>query len=181
MLSAADGGVLRELLSAELNRRADIYGGSIAGRLRLPMEIIDGVRAWMGSRFLIGFRLIAEEFVPGGMSLQDARVIAKRVVAAGVSLLDVTVDSHTESPVARFPGWCIPLANSIKRVIPDVPVIGSGLLSDPYLADSVVQDGSVDLVMLGRTLRRHPDWPLRARDLLSEAGPRRTLVGLEDE
>jgi len=51
-----------------------------------------------------------------------------------------------------------------------VPVIGSGELGDPHLADSVVRDGSVDLVMLDGSLRRDPDWPLRARDILERTG-----------
>ncbi len=167
MLSSADGGVLHALVSPLLNQRFDAYGGNIDGRLRLPQEIIEGINAWLGRRLFVGFRLIAEEFTAGGMSLHDARVVAKRVVAAGVKLLDVTVDVQTATPIARFPGWCVPLANSIKRIIPDVPVICSGSLGDPQLADSVVRDGSVDIVMLGRSLRSNPDWPRIARAALA--------------
>lgn len=169
MLSSADGGQLHHLVSPLFNQRADAYGLTIAGRLRLPLEIIEGVRAWMGRRLIVGFRLLAEEFTPGGMSLQDARVVAKRVTAAGVRLLDVTVAGNDSATLARFPGWAIPLANGIKRVIPDAPVIGSGLLGDPLLADSVVRDGSVDLVMLRQALRADPDWPIRAREALAAA------------
>lgn len=166
MLSSADGGLLHQLVSPLLNQRSDIYGLTIAGRLRMPLEIIEGVRAWMGRRLIVGFRLLAEEFAPGGMSLQDARVVAKRVTAAGVRLLDVTVADGVSATLARFPGWAVPLANGIKRVIPDVPVIGSGLLGDPHLADSVIRDGSIDLVMLRQALRTNPDWPHYARDEL---------------
>lgn len=169
-LSAADGGVLHILVSPLLNQRHDTYGGNVEGRLRLLQMIIEGMRDWLGRRLLIGVRLLADEFVPGGTSLHDARVIAKRVVAAGARLLDVTVDWRQEAPIAQFPGWCVPLANSVKRVIPDVPVICSGSMGDPHLADSVVRDGSVDLVMLGRTLRRDPDWPHAARAILAANG-----------
>jgi 2,4-dienoyl-CoA reductase-like NADH-dependent reductase (Old Yellow Enzyme family) len=171
VLTSADGGVLHHLISPLHNQRADIYGLTIGGRLRMPLEIIEGVRAWLGRRIIVAFRLLAEEFMPGGMSLQDARVVAKRVTAAGVRLLDVTVGDGDTATLARFPGWAVPLANGIKRVIPDVPVIGSGLLGDPLLADSIIRDGSVDLVMLREALRADPDWPLHARDALDAEEP----------
>lgn len=168
MLSAADGGLLHSLVSPLRNQRADGYGLGATGRLRMPLEIVEGLRRWLGSRLIIGFRLLADEFVPGGLSLQDARVLAKRLTAAGVGLLDVTVAPTAATTVARFPGWAVPLANSIKRIT-EVPVIGSGLLGDPQLADSVVRDGSVDLVMLGRALALDPDWPRSAYEALHPA------------
>ncbi len=168
LLTAADGGALHQLLSPLQNQRADDYGPSSEGRSRLALEILEEIRRWLGRRLLLGFRLPADEFTPGGLTLQDARVLAKRVTAAGVRLLDIT--AHAAPPgVARFPGWAVPLAASVKRVV-DVPVIGSGELGDPHLADSVVRDGSVDLVMLDGSLRRDPDWPLRARDILERTG-----------
>ncbi len=165
-LSAADGGILHALISPLANRRNDSFGGSLDNRLRLITQIIEGIRQWLGSRFIIGFRLVAEEFSANGLTLQDARVIARRLTATGVHLIDVTTDMRTDIKVAHFPGWRVPLAASIKQVLPDVPVIGSGLLGDPLLADSVVRDGSVDLVMLGRSLRTNAYWTQLARIVL---------------
>lgn len=167
ILSAADGGVLHALTSPLSNRRTDQYGGSLTNRLRLPLEIIEGIRNWLGTHVLIGFRLIAEEFAPEGITLQDARVNARRLAAAGIRLIDVTTDSSDRAPVAYFPGWRVPLAERIKQVVPDIPVIGSGSLGDPHLADSVIRDGSVDLVMLGRALRDNPYWAHIARIVLA--------------
>jgi 2,4-dienoyl-CoA reductase-like NADH-dependent reductase (Old Yellow Enzyme family) len=167
MLSSADGGLLHAFVSPVHNRRIDAYGGDSTGRLRLPLEIIEGVRGWLGRRLIIGFRLVAEEFSPGGMSLQDARVIAKRVTSAGVVLLDVTVSADDAATLARFPGWAVPLANGIKRITREVPVIGSGFQGDALLADSVVRDGSIDLVQIDHSLRNDPDWPRAALALMA--------------
>lgn len=164
LLSAADGGALHGLISPLHNRRADHYGADSAGRQRLALGIVETIRHWLGRRLIIGFRLIADEFAPGGLTLQDARVLAKRLTAAGVGMLDVAVPPDQPN-VARFPGWTIPLAASLKRIT-DVPVGGSTDLGDPLLADSVVRDGSVDLVMLDQSLRRDPDWPRRAMEML---------------
>jgi 2,4-dienoyl-CoA reductase-like NADH-dependent reductase (Old Yellow Enzyme family) len=164
--TAADGSLLHQLISPLYNRRDDAYGGSLENRLRFARELVEEVRRWVGRRLLIGFRLLADELTPGGLNLQDARIAAKRLTAVGVQLLDIAAPAAGPQ-VARFPGWAIPLANSIKRIT-DVPVIGSGQLSDPLLADSVVRDGSVDLVMLGTALRADPDWPRRARERLAQ-------------
>lgn len=167
MLSGADGNLLQSMISPLTNRRYDEYGRTIDGRLRILTDIVESIRQWMGKRLIIGFRLVAEEFDVGGITLQDARMIASRAIGAGVHLLDVTADTRNDhAQIARFPGWCIPLASSIKRCIPDTPVIGSGLLGEPHLADSLVREGSVDMVMLGNTLRTNPEWPNLARAFL---------------
>jgi 2,4-dienoyl-CoA reductase-like NADH-dependent reductase (Old Yellow Enzyme family) len=159
MLSAADGGILHSLLSPLRAATTPAIAPANHDRLRLPLLIIDAIRDWPGKHSLIGFRLIAEEFAPGGLTLQDTRLIARRLTTAGIRLLDITVDRETAVPLARFPGWAIPLAGSIKRTVSDVPIIGSGQLSDPLVADGSIRDGSVDLVMLGAALRSRPDWP----------------------
>lgn len=166
-LSSADGGFLHLLVSPLTNQRTDAYGSTKTNRLRFALEIIEGARTWLGPRFLIAFRMVAEEFIPNGITMHDARVMARRLVTSGVNMLDVMTDTRTEATVARFPGWRVPLAGGIKRVMPDVPVISSGLLGDPYLADSVVRDGSIDLVMLGRALQANPYWAHLARIVLA--------------
>ena len=102
----------------------------------------------MGSRFVVGIRLNVEEFAPGGLTLQDARVIAKRLIAAGVKLLEVSAEAKGNVPVAQFPGWRVPLAAGIKAVV-DVPVIVGALSDDVLLADSVIREGSADPSTLG--------------------------------
>jgi 2,4-dienoyl-CoA reductase-like NADH-dependent reductase (Old Yellow Enzyme family) len=169
MLTAADGSLLHTLISPLQNTRNDDYGGTMERRLQFARHIIETIRQWMGQRLIIGFRMLADELLPGGITLQDARIIASHVTAAGVHLLDITAGTSggPAAPVAQFPGWCLPLANSIKRFVPDTPIISSGLLGEPYLADGAIRDGSIDMVMLGHTLRNNPEWPRMARSFLT--------------
>lgn len=167
MISMADGGVLHNLVSPLRNKRHDTYGGDTrSGRLRLPLDIIKGIRMYLGKSMVLGFRLVADEFIPGGIQLSNSHTIARHLVAAGINIIDVTTDTYSEVPVAQFPGWRIPLAHSIKCAVPDIPIIGSGLLSNPFLAESFVRDGSVDMVLLERTLQVNPYWPQLAQILL---------------
>lgn len=166
LISAADGGMLHQLLSPLYNQRVDHYG-TPSGRSRLMLEIVEGARAWLGKRVILGVRLLPDEFTPGGLNAQDARMLARRLSAAGMQLLDLAAPP-VQAHVARFPGWAIPLAHTIRRML-DVPVIGSGELDDPHLADSIIRDGLVDLVMLDEVLYHDPDWPLRAQRVLMDA------------
>jgi 2,4-dienoyl-CoA reductase-like NADH-dependent reductase (Old Yellow Enzyme family) len=170
MFSCADGGPFEQLVSPLRNRRSDRYGGNTSGRLRLLLKVVEAVAAWMGSTFVVGVRLNVEEFTPGGLTLQDTRVIAKRLIATGVKLLEVSAEVNGDTPVARFPGWRVPLAAEIKVVV-DVPVIVGGLSDDIWLANSVIRNGGADLVALNETLQMHPDWPQQAHALLAEFEP----------
>jgi len=161
MLSTAGGSVFEQFVSPLRNRRTDRYGGDPIGRLQLLLDVIDGIASWLGHQFAVGIRLNVEEFTIGGLTLQDSRTIATRLVSSGVNLIEVSAEMIGGAPVARFPGWRVPLAEGIKSVV-DVPVMVGGQLSDPLLANSVVRDGSADLIAIGEWLKLEPDWPRRA-------------------
>jgi 2,4-dienoyl-CoA reductase-like NADH-dependent reductase (Old Yellow Enzyme family) len=169
MFSCADGGPFAQLVSPLSNQRTDRYGGSLDGRLRLLLEVVEGIGARKAGAFIVGVRLNAEEFAPGGLTLHDARVIAQWLAGAGVKLLEVSAAIGPDTPIARFPGWCVPLAAAIKAVV-DVPVMVGGLSEDVSLVNNVIREGSADLVALGEVLRARPDWPRYAWATLIQSG-----------
>lgn len=167
MLSCADGGPFDQLISRAAQSHNDTHGNRNNSRTQLLLEVIEGITKRLGKRLIVSVRINVGESSTSGLSLQDARVIAKRLVGAGVRLLEVSCESGSDVPLARFPGWCVPLAAAVKAVV-DVPVMVGGLLADPELADSVVADGSADLVALGESLRAEPRWPQYAHSVLIE-------------
>lgn len=167
MLSTAGGGVFEQLVSPLQNHRADRYGGDPIRRLRLLSDVVNDIGSWIGHHFIIGARLNVEEFTSGGLTLQDARTIATRLTSSGVGLIEVSAETVGEAPVARFPGWHVPLAEGIKTVV-NVPVMVGGQLDDPALADSVIREGSADLIAIGERLHAQPGWPMRAWAALHE-------------
>jgi 2,4-dienoyl-CoA reductase-like NADH-dependent reductase (Old Yellow Enzyme family) len=168
MLSTADGGPFEQLVSPLQNQRNDRYGSDSAGRLRLLLAVVEGIQRWIGEQFVVGVRLNVEEFTAGGLMLQDARVIAKRLIGAGVRLLEISAKTSGDTPIARFPGWLVPLAAGIKTVV-EVPVLVGSLSDDPKLADGLIRDGSADLAALNEALRKEPLWPQRAQIALAQA------------
>lgn len=167
MLSCADSGPFHELISPLTNTRTDTYGGSLENRTRLLLEVTERLHTRFGARAFISLKLLVEEFTPGGVTLQDARVIARRLTGAGVRLIEAYAVAEGATHVAHFPGWQVPLAASL-RTIADVPVLVGGLSDDPELADSIIRDHSADMVALGDVLCDEPDWPMRARLALRE-------------
>jgi 2,4-dienoyl-CoA reductase-like NADH-dependent reductase (Old Yellow Enzyme family) len=97
----------------------------VVGRSQLLREVVEGIDRCLGSQFIVGVRLNAEEFTPGGLSLQDARLLATRLASAGVRLLEIHAQTASNTPIARFPGWCVPMAAGIKAVV-DSAMVGAG-------------------------------------------------------
>jgi 2,4-dienoyl-CoA reductase-like NADH-dependent reductase (Old Yellow Enzyme family) len=148
MLSTADNGPFHRLNEPPL--------GEI--RLTTLLYVIESIVAWLGRRCVIGLRLGIEEQMPGGLSLQDARVVARRLTSAGVSFIEVVMRVGRDMPLAQFPGWCVPVASALKSVV-DVPVLVGGQIDDFELAEQSLREGSTDLVAIGERLQLDPRWP----------------------
>lgn len=153
-----------QFLSPLDNQRTDEYGGELAGRARFAMEVVAAVRA-SAPRLPVSFRYSADEFAPGGFSRQDGLELAGMLAKAGVNMVSVSAGSARSGPIPwlittpmAYPaGLFVPLAADIKRTVP-VPVAVVGRLHDPDLAESVLREGSADLIVLGRALIADPDW-----------------------
>jgi dimethylglycine catabolism A len=83
------------------NTRADGYGGSIAGRLRLPLEVHGAVREAVGAGFAVGCRFLGDEVIEGGSDLEEARAFAVAFAAAGLDFLSISKGGKFED--ARQP------------------------------------------------------------------------------
>lgn len=136
-------------------------------RLTRLLSVVETIVERIGRRFVIGVRLGVEEHMPGGLSLQDARVVARRLTSAGVNLIEVAVRVGPDTPVAQFPGWCVPVAAAIRSFV-DVPVMVGGLLDDPFVAESAVAEGGADLIAVADRLREEPRWPDEAWTALND-------------
>lgn len=73
-----------------LNTRADGYGGALANRLRLPLEVFKSVRAAVPPRFLVGARYLADECIDGGFHAGEAAQIGVALAQAGFDFLSLS-------------------------------------------------------------------------------------------
>jgi len=75
---------------SKTNQRADGYGGSLEGRLRLPLEVIAAVRDTVGEDFTVGCRMLGEEVVSGGTGVEEACEIAATLTSGGLDFVSVS-------------------------------------------------------------------------------------------
>ena len=166
-LHSAHGYLPLAFLSPLTNFRTDAYGGSFANRARFALEVISAIRSAVGGRVAVGCRFSAEEYLPGGLTLEETIAYARALEGAGVDYLSVTGGVYASftriiPPMDYAPGWLLPTAAAIKASV-GVPVIGVSRIVDPQLADAAIAAGEVDLVALGRALLTDPELPRKAQ------------------
>lgn len=157
----ANGYFLSSFISGRTNNRVDEYGGSLEGRLRMPLEMIKMVRDEIGPDYPLFLRMGTTE-PRGGRSLEETKVMAKAFEAAGITALDLNVGSYTEWDY-EFPsyyltnGFNMDEVEAIRKVV-NIPVIGGGRITEPRMAEALLLDDRVDMVQLGRALIADPEW-----------------------
>lgn len=162
------GYMINQFLSPEANKRFDEFGGTITNRARFMVEVIKNVRAKVGPDFPISYRLGTCDYVPGGITLEEAQIFAQMAVAAGADMIHCTqgmyVSRHTLiSPAAVPKAAFVNNAAAIKAVV-DVPVVATGRINDPVMADSIIRQGKADMCTMARASLADPAMPQKAKE-----------------
>ncbi|MCG8925159.1 bifunctional salicylyl-CoA 5-hydroxylase/oxidoreductase [Lentzea sp. CC55] len=174
-LHCAHGYLLSSFLSPIANRRTDPYGGSLANRLRFPLEVFDAVRsAWPAERPMI-VRISATDWAEGGNTEHDAVEIAKAFIAHGADAIDVSSGQVTadERP-AYGRSYQTPFADRIRHEVAaatGTAVIAVGAIASYDDVNSILLAGRADLCALGRTHLYDPHWTLHAAADQDHRGP----------
>lgn len=177
-LHGAHGYLINEFLSPYSNQRTDKYGGSPEKRMTFLAEIVTGIRKLCGPGFPISVRLSCDEFVAGGLKIEDSIQIAQALEQLGVAAINVSAGVY-ESGYAimepqSFPeGWKKHLATEIKKNV-SIPVIAVNNIKNPATAEQFLQEGVSDFVALGRAQLCDPQWGNKAK-AGQDAGIRKCL------
>ena len=167
-IHGAHGYLLSQFMSSFSNKRTDKYGGNLMSRLRFPLEIIESIRKKCGDDFIIGVRLSGDEFIEGGLSIEDNKAIAMIFENAGVDIIHVSAGIYASSEVI-IPtfninhGWNVNAAEEIKKVC-SIPIITVGRINDPIIAESVIKSGKADFVAMARASLTDPELPNKAKE-----------------
>lgn len=166
-LHAAHGYLLDEFLSPYTNKRTDRYGGSFANRLRILEEMITAIRHLCGANFAISVRVSADEFVDGGLKLEDSVKIARALESLGIDVINVSSGIYETSTTiiepASYPqAWKKHLAETIRKNV-KIPVIAVNNIKDPDVAEKLLEDGVCDFIALGRASLADPEWSNKAK------------------
>jgi 2,4-dienoyl-CoA reductase-like NADH-dependent reductase (Old Yellow Enzyme family) len=169
----ANGYLLDQFLTEGVNLRQDSYGGDIAGRMQLMVEVVRAVRSAVGGAFVVGVRISqgkVNDFVHKWSGAEDDAAIIFGTL--GRLPLDYLHTTEFEAWRPAFGKTGASLAALAKRYS-GLPVLANGSLHDRKRAVELVANGEADFVSLGRGALTHADWParLRAATPLAEFDP----------
>jgi anthraniloyl-CoA monooxygenase len=170
-LHCAHGYLLSSFISPVTNQRDDGYGGSLAGRLRYPLEVFDAMRAvWPADRPMT-VRISATDWYPGGITGEDAVEIARAFLAAGADAIDVSTGQVTPDETPAFGrSYQTPFADAIRNRL-GIATIAVGVISSYDDVNSIILAGRADLCALGRAHLHDPNWTLHAAAEQGYDGP----------
>jgi len=160
------GDLIAQLLSPLLNKRTDEMGGPPENRARFLTRLIQKVKESAGQDFPVMVKLVCDEFVPDGLSIDGGKEIAKLVENAGADAIVANAGNkstkHITIPTQESPpGLLLDLAAQIKGSV-GIPVVAIGKISNPPMANEVIAQGKADFVAMARALIADPDLPRKA-------------------
>ena len=159
---AAHGYLMSSFISPLTNLRRDEYGGSLENRCRYPLEVFRAMRAVWPKDRPMSVRISAHDWVPGGITPDDAVEVARLFREADADIIHVSSGqvSKDEAPVyGRM--FQVPFSDQIRNEL-DVPTIAVGNIFEADHVNTIIAAGRADLCALARPHLADPAWTLHA-------------------
>ena len=153
--------LISQFLSPTTNNRTDEFGGSKENRARFAKMVMDEVRSQVGPMFPIMIRISADELVEGGNTLEDTLELLE-YFAEEADIIDVSagltgsIQYQIDANYLKD-GWRSFMAKAVKEKF-NKPVITTGNIRNPKIAEKILEDGDADLIGMGRGLIAEPEW-----------------------
>jgi len=177
-IMGSEGYLINQFACLRTNKRSDEWGGCIENRMRLGIETIKAVRAKVGEKFIIIFRLSMLDLVEGGNSWDEVVTMAKAVEKAGATLINTGIGWHearvptivTSVPRAAFT-W---VTERMKKEV-SIPLITTNRINTPVVAENILATGQADMVSMARPFLADADFVNKAAE--NKADEINTCIG----
>ena len=161
-IHAAHGYLLHQFLSPIANQRDDEYGGSLANRMRFPLEVFEAVREAFTPSLPVWARISATDWVPGGWDIEGTLALSHALKARGCAAIHVSSGGVSAQQAIKLgPGYQVPFAHRVKDEV-GLPTIAVGLITEPEQAEAIIASGEADAIALARAMLYDPRWPWHA-------------------
>ena len=159
-IHTAHGYLLASFLSPISNTRNDEYGGDRAGRMRLPLEIVEAVRREMPDSMPLFVRVSVGRGAQNGWNIDDTVALAHELKARGVDVVDCSSGgisgSATAAQVPRGLGFQVPYAERVRNEV-GIASMAVGIILEAEQAEAILQKGQADLIAVGRQSQYNPN------------------------
>ncbi len=172
-LHAAHGYLLHQFYSALINRRTDQYGGSFDNRIRLLVETVVEIRKVIPSGMPLMVRLSAVDYSEdaNAWTIEESLKLSEILRDHGVDLITASGGGLVQvDPSIVKPAYQLHLATKIREAS-RLPVGTVGMITDAHQANSIVEKGEADLIVIAREHLRDPYFTLHAAKQLGETAP----------
>ncbi|KAI9038239.1 NADH-dependent flavin oxidoreductase [Aspergillus affinis] len=164
----AHGYLISSFMSPSANHRTDQYGGSFENRIRLALEVAELTRGTVGPKMPVFFRISATDWLEKsladekGWKADDTVEFARTLAAQGhVDLIDISSGSIHGAQKITYGGgpgatFQTPFAAVVKKAVGDRLLVAAvGMINHAHLAQEILQDYNLDVVLVGRTFQRN--------------------------
>ena len=159
---AAHGYLMSSFISPLTNQRTDEFGGSLENRCRYPLDVFRAMRAVWPAEKPMSVRISAHDWIPGGITPDDAVEVARLFKEAGADIVHVSSGqvSKDEAPIyGRM--FQVPFSDQIRNEL-HVPTIAVGNIFEADHVNTIIAAGRADLCALARPHLADPAWTLHA-------------------
>jgi len=160
----AYGHLIDQFWSPLVNKRSDSYGGSLANRMRFSLQVLEAIRAKVGSDFIVGIRMTGGEDVAGGLTEADGIEIARTLASTGtIDFINIVKGSiATDEAISHvIPGMGTPFGPALQfagrfRERVELPIFHANRIADLATARYAISEGLVDMVGMMRAHMADP-------------------------
>ncbi|WP_219834024.1 FAD-dependent oxidoreductase [Paenibacillus sp. R14(2021)] len=152
-IMGSEGYLLNEFVSPLTNQRDDEYGQGHEGRMKLCLEILEGIRARVGGGFPLIYRMSGDDCMEGSTTREETLELARRLAKSGADALNIGIGWH-ESAIPTVgaivpPGAFASIAGTIRAEV-DIPVIGANRIHTAEVAERLLLRGDLDFIAPAR-------------------------------
>jgi 2,4-dienoyl-CoA reductase-like NADH-dependent reductase (Old Yellow Enzyme family) len=172
-IHSAHGYLLSQFLSPRTNRRTDRWGGSLANRASLLLEVVRSVRASVGADYPIAVKLNSSDFVQGGFTLEESIQVVHWLSEAAIDLLEISGGTYEQleffkahdpaeirDSTRQREAMFMKFARSIKAAA-NMPVMITGGFRTLAGMEAALHSGDTDMIGIARPFCLDPDFPTR--------------------
>ena len=158
-LHFAHGYLGQSFFSAHSNQRDDIYGGSLENRSRFLLETLKAVREVWPEHLPLTIRFGVIEFDGRDeQTLLDSIGLVRQFKDAGMDMISVSMGfTIPDTSIPWGPAFMGPIAERVRNEA-GVPVSSAWGFGTPTIAEQVVRDEQLDVVMVGKAHLANPHW-----------------------
>jgi len=169
-LHMAHGYLLQSFLSPLANRRDDNYGGSLGNRMRFPLRVVAAIREILPADVPLFARISAVDWIEGGWRMEDTLVLCRELQAIGIDVIDCSSGGNLAQGInsSKIPQSAGYQAGFAKKVRMETGMLTQavGLIRTPQLSEQLLEDGTADLIAIGRQMLYNPFWAHHAKRTL---------------